>query len=162
MRGLRSGVTQMTPTVAGHFDKCLGCMACVTACPSGVRYDILIEETRAMVEKTYRRGLFDRLHRAMIFSLFPYPRRLKAALEFARALMRKFDGAEAILINAAGCGSHLKDYGRLFGTEEARAFSAKVRDINEFLAALPPRAERKPLALRIAMHDACHLQHAQR
>src|SRR6267142_1307253 len=47
MRGLRTGQIQMTPTVAAHFDRCLGCMACVTACPSGVRYDILIEETRA-------------------------------------------------------------------------------------------------------------------
>jgi glycolate oxidase iron-sulfur subunit len=83
---------------------------------------------------------------------------LRFADELMRALPRDVD---AILINAAGCGSHLKDYGRLLGTDEARAFSAKVRDISEFLAALPPRAERKPLPLRIAMHDACHLQHAQ-
>ena len=47
-------------------------------------------------------------------------------------------------------------------TDEARAFSAKVRDVNEFLAALAPRAARKPLQRRVAMHDACHLQHAQR
>jgi len=68
-----------------------------------------------------------------------------------------------VLINAAGCGSHLKDYARLFpGDARAREFSSKVRDINEFLAALPPRAERKPLSLRIAMHDACHLAHAQK
>src|SRR5262249_28911623 len=78
MRGLRTGKTQMTPTVAAHFDRCLGCMACVTACPSGVRYDVLIEETRAYVEKTYRRGFLDRLHRSMIFQLFPYPGRLRA------------------------------------------------------------------------------------
>src|ERR1700681_788282 len=56
MRGLREGSTRLTPAVAGHFDKCLGCMACVTACPSGVRYDVLIEETRALVEQEYRRG----------------------------------------------------------------------------------------------------------
>src|SRR5918911_1649114 len=78
MRGLRTGQMEMTPAVAAHFDRCLGCMACVTACPSGVRYDILIEETRAMVEKRYARGFWDRLHRSMIFSLFPYPRRLRA------------------------------------------------------------------------------------
>jgi glycolate oxidase iron-sulfur subunit len=84
------------------------------------------------------------------------------SIEFARDLMRHFDGADAVLINAAGCGSHLKDYGRILGTEEAKAFSAKVRDVNEFVAALEPRAERKPVNLRIAMHDACHLQHAQR
>ncbi len=267
MRQVRSGAP-LTPTIAAHFDRCLGCMACVTACPSGVRYDVLIEETRALVEREHRRPLRERIQRGMIFSLFPYPRRLKAAvalllaatwtglrwlleklhlfpslaprvtahhlgaslpervpaqapqrhrvalvagcvqrvffpsvneatlrvlaaegcevivprgqgccgalsmhagrdqesLRFARELMEIIDAAQvdAVLINAAGCGSHLKDYGRLLGTEAARAFSAKVRDVNEFLAALSPRAKRNPLALRIAMHDACHLQHAQR
>src|SRR5437870_13668746 len=78
MRGLRTGEIAMTPTVAVHFDRCLGCMACVTACPSGVRYDVLIEETRAYVERKYRRGFWDRLHRWMIFQVFPYPRRLRA------------------------------------------------------------------------------------
>jgi len=82
MRGLRTGKIEMTPTVAAHFDRCLGCMACVTACPSGVRYDILIEETRAFVEQKYSRGLLDRLHRSMIFQLFPYPRRLRAMVAF--------------------------------------------------------------------------------
>jgi glycolate oxidase iron-sulfur subunit len=277
MRGLRAGTIGMTEAVAGHFDKCLGCMACMTACPSGVRYDVLIEETRALVEKTYRRGLFDKLHRAMIFSLFPYPRRLKAlaavllvyswtglrwllrhtlipllprrlremealqpevaahnlfaalpervpargerrfkvaliagcvqrvfnpgvneatlrvlsaegcevvvprgqgccgalsmhagreheSVEFAKRLIRALsaESVDAIIINAAGCGSHLKDYGRILQTDEARAFAAKVRDVNEFLAALPPRAVRRTVQRRVAMHDACHLQHAQR
>jgi glycolate oxidase iron-sulfur subunit len=264
---------------ATHIDRCLGCMACVTACPSGVRYDILIEETRALVERDYRRGFWDRLHRAMIFQLFPYPRRLRAmaaflllyvwtglrwlvrhsgvlrllpprlrqlealqpevtphnvfaslparvaargekrftvaviagcvqrvfnpgvneatvrvlaaegcevlvprgqgccgalsmhagrdheSLRFARDLIDRFsrEPVDYVLINAAGCGSHLKDYARLFpGDARAKEFAAKVRDINEFLAELPPRAERKPLPLRIAMHDACHLAHAQR
>src|SRR5437868_8803892 len=78
MRGLREKKTPLTPSVVAHFDKCLGCMACVTACPSGVRYDILIEETRALVEREYRRGFYDRFTRWMIFQLFPYPRRLKA------------------------------------------------------------------------------------
>src|SRR5207237_10211373 len=85
------------------------------------------------------------------------------SLDLARRLMQAIDGPyDAILVNAAGCGSHLKDYGRLLNTDEARAFSAKVRDVNEFLAALAPRAARKPLQRRVAMHDACHLQHAQR
>jgi glycolate oxidase iron-sulfur subunit len=278
MRGLREKKTPLTDAVVGHFDKCLGCMACVTACPSGVKYDVLIEETRAMVEREHKRTLFDRLHRELIFSLFPYPGRLRAlvifllayvksglrwlvralglprllprrlaqldellpplsahqifarlparteaqgerrarvalvagcvqrvffpgvneatvrvlaaegcevlipegqgccgalsmhagreeeSLRFARALIDRFEKleVEAIVINAAGCGSHLKDYGRLLGDERARAFSAKVRDVNEYLAALPPRAPRHPLNLRIAMHDACHLAHAQR
>src|SRR5919204_3138346 len=75
MRGLRTGQMAMTPTVAAHFDRCLGCMACVTACPSGVRYDVLIEETRAYVERTYRRGLWARLHQAVIFPIFSSSRR---------------------------------------------------------------------------------------
>ena len=279
MRGLRTGQMPMTPTVVAHFDRCLGCMACVTACPSGVRYDVLIEETRAYVERKYRRGFWDRLHRWMIFQVFPYPRRLRAmaafllvyvwtgmrwlvrhsgvlklvpsrmrqleelqppvtlrsvfsrlparvpaagerrmrvalvagcvqrifnpgvndatirvlaaegcdvivpagqgccgalsmhagreeeSLRFARDLIERFsrEPVDAVVINAAGCGSHLKDYARLFPDDaRAREFAAKVRDVNELLAALPPRAPRRPLQLRVAMHDACHLVHAQR
>ena len=278
MRGVREKKIELTDGVVGHFDKCLGCMACVTACPSGVKYDVLIEETRAMIEHRHSRGLFDRLHRELIFALFPYPGRLRAlvvvllayvktglrwllralglykllprrlaqfdellpplsahqvfarlpaltpaqgerrarvalvagcvqrvffpgvneatvrvlsaegcevlvpeeqgccgalsmhagreeeSLRFARALVERFEKLEldAVVVNAAGCGSHLKDYGRLLKDDRARAFSAKVRDINEYLAALPPRARRHPLNLRIAMHDPCHLVHAQR
>jgi glycolate oxidase iron-sulfur subunit len=279
MRGLRTGEIPMTPTVAAHFDRCLGCMACVTACPSGVRYDVLIEETRAYVERKYRRGFWDRLHRWMIFQVFPYPRRLRAmaafllvyvwtgmrwlvrhsgvlklfpprmrqleelqppvtlrsifsrlpervpaagerrmrvalvagcvqrifnpgvneatirvlaaegcevivppgqgccgalsmhagreeeSLRFARDLIERFsrEPVDVVVINAAGCGSHLKDYARLFPDDlRAREFAAKVRDVNELLAPLEPRAARRPLQVRVAMHDACHLVHAQR
>jgi glycolate oxidase iron-sulfur subunit len=68
----------LTDSMVGHLDACLGCMACVTACPSGVRYDRLIEATRAQVERRHRRGTTDRLLREAIFALFPYPRRLRA------------------------------------------------------------------------------------
>jgi glycolate oxidase iron-sulfur subunit len=68
----------MTDSMVLHFDRCLGCMACVTACPSGVRYDRLIEDTRQQVERRHRRRLSDRLLRGAIFRLFPYPRRLRA------------------------------------------------------------------------------------
>ncbi len=282
MRGLRDGQIALSDTTVGHFDKCLGCMACVTACPSGVKYDQLIEETRAKIERERPRRGFDRLYRGAIFSLFPYPRRLRvvavlllayawtlrgivrrlgilrllprrlAALEalqpplrlrtiasrlperaaargerrgtvalvagcvqrvffpgvneatlrvlaaegcdvlvprrqgccgalsmhagreheslgFARALIERFERepVDAIVVNAAGCGSHLKDYGRLFAGDpslaaRARAFSSKVRDINEYVAELAPRAVRHPLRMTVAYHDACHLAHAQR
>ena len=284
MRGLRDGRIPMTPTVASHFDKCLGCLACMTACPSGVKYDVLIEETRAKVERTHRRTLGTRLFRGMVFSIFPYPARLRAvgallliyarsglrwlvrrsgilrllpaslrqmealtpevgwdelsrrlpervpaagparasvgvvagcvqrvffpgvneatirvlaaegcevlvppgqgccgalsmhsgrdeeSLAFARQLIERFERTpvDAIIINSAGCGSHLKDYGRLFRddpawAERARAFSAKVRDVHEFLAALgSPRAARHPVRARVTYHDACHLAHGQR
>jgi glycolate oxidase iron-sulfur subunit len=68
----------MSDSMVQHFDACLGCMACVTACPSGVQYDKLIESTRAQVERNYDRPRRDRALRTAIFSLFPYPRRLRA------------------------------------------------------------------------------------
>ena len=67
----------MTDSMVSHFDACLGCMACVTACPSGVQYDTLIEQTRAQVERNYDRSKKDRALRGLVFSLFPHPRRLR-------------------------------------------------------------------------------------
>jgi glycolate dehydrogenase iron-sulfur subunit len=282
MKGVEDGIIPLDDVVAGHIDACLGCMACVTACPSGVRYDLLIEATRAKVEDAITRPAGERAFRELVFALFPYPKRLRAmipglwlgtklgltravagplgnllptrlrqlvtmappiklrdafsslpyltiakgrrrarvalvagcvqraffprvnaatirvlsaegcevvvprgqgccgalslhsgrpdeAKNFARALIASFERerVDAILINAAGCGSTLKEYGDLLLEDEAwrdraQAFAAKVRDINEYLATLEPRAPRKPLPLRVAYHDACHLAHAQR
>ena len=61
-----------------HLDQCLGCMACVTACPSGVQYDTLIEATRGQLERGVERTRAEKALRTAIFALFPYPRRLKA------------------------------------------------------------------------------------
>jgi glycolate oxidase iron-sulfur subunit len=80
MAALEDGSVALTDTVVEHLDRCLGCMACVTACPSGVQYDRLIEQTRALVERDYRRPLTERLLRAAIFTVLPYRRRLRAAL----------------------------------------------------------------------------------
>jgi glycolate oxidase iron-sulfur subunit len=95
--------------------------------------------------------------------------RLDEAKRFARALIARFESepVDAILVNAAGCGSSLKEYGQLFADDAAwrergAAFAAKVRDVNEYLATLEPRAPRHPIPLRVAYHDACHLAHAQR
>lgn len=271
----------LTSDVARHFDQCLGCMACVTACPSGVQYDKLLEATRQQVERRVRRPLSERLFRGMIFALFPHPGRLRAltpllwlyqrsgaralfrsslarrlprrlrameavmpaidssamfgrqpgvvparggrrhrvglltgcvqrvffarvnaattrvlaaegcavvaptnqgccgalsfhageeatGLAYARRLIDAFDDAEVetVVVNAAGCGSALKEYGYLLRDDpayavRAAAFSSRVRDVAEFLAGLEPRAARQPLPLRVAYHDACHLGHAQ-
>lgn len=269
-------------TFTTHIDQCLGCMACVTACPSGVQYDKLIETTRSQVERNYHRSLPDRLFRSLIFALFPHPKRLKAMLPFlwlyqklglskivhkpeiankiparllsmestlppvsmhpllsrpraftrarstrrrrvglltgciqsvffepvnaatirvlttegcdvvipptqgccgalsihsgredeglcyARELIDTFEawGVDTVIVNAAGCGSSMKEYAYLLRddpvyAERAQAFSDSVRDVTEFLAELTPVAPRHPLPLRLAYHDACHLAHAQ-
>ena len=278
MKAVVQNRATMSDSVVRHFDTCLGCMACETACPSGVLYAPLIEETRAAIERERPRAAADRLFRRLLFLLLPYPARLRllvpllaavhllrrlpgllsllplrlrnlvalapsatarhARLEtpertsatgderarvglvtgcvqrvffgdvnratarilaaegcevlaprrqgccgalalhagrddearrFARELIQVFEGQtlDAIVINAAGCGSTMKSYGHLLKddpawAERARAFGAKVRDVTETLAGLrPARAVRHPLSLRVAYHDACHLAHAQ-
>ena len=74
------GTIALNATVSQHFDRCLGCMACLSSCPSGVRYDRLIESTRASVENELERPFGDRLVRGLLFRLLPYPRRMRAAL----------------------------------------------------------------------------------
>ncbi len=74
--------------------------------------------------------------------------------------------ADLIVINAAGCGSTLKEYGELLADDpvyaaRAAIFAAKMRDVNELLAALPLRRPRAALAVRVTYQDACHLAHAQ-
>lgn len=93
------------------------------------------------------------------------------ALQLAQTNLQAFPAdVDAILVNVAGCGSMLKDYPHL--AEEAAAansplavqlgdFSARVRDVTEFLDALGPVAPRHPVPLQAAYHDACHLCHAQ-
>jgi glycolate oxidase iron-sulfur subunit len=276
------GEIGMTDEFVRHMDLCLGCMACVTACPSGVQYEKLIESTRAQVERRYERSFYDDAFRSLLFALFPHPERLRAALPFlwlyqqsglkkvlrsplaqrliparllgmeavlppvsldaltaksspftpargkarrrvgllsgcvqrvffdpvnaatirvltaegcdvvvpeeqgccgalnfhagredgglerARLLIDTFERAEVdtIVVNAAGCGSTLKEYGYLLRddpayAERAKQFSERVRDISELLAELEPIAPRGPVPLRVAYHDACHLGHAQ-
>ena len=69
-------------SVVNHLDKCLGCLACETACPSGVKYRFLIESSRAQIERNYRRSLSDILYRRFIFRLFPYQKKLGLLLPF--------------------------------------------------------------------------------
>jgi glycolate oxidase iron-sulfur subunit len=90
------------------------------------------------------------------------------ACAFARTTIDAFErsGVDAIVVNAAGCGSAMKEYGQvLTGSQwggRATTFSARVRDFSEFLAELGPVARRSELRLTAAYHDACHLSHAQR
>jgi glycolate oxidase iron-sulfur subunit len=81
----------------------------------------------------------------------------------ARRAVSALGGDAPVLVNSAGCGAAMKEYGHLLGTDEARTFSARVFDVAEWLA---PRLERlppvEPLDLRVAVQDPCHLRHAQR
>lgn len=87
MRAVADGRISMDSMVARHLDLCLGCRACETACPSGVRYGSLIEAARSTVEKWHRRPLAERLLRRLVIgSLLPYPRRLALALAPVRLL----------------------------------------------------------------------------
>jgi glycolate oxidase iron-sulfur subunit len=90
------------------------------------------------------------------------------AQRFARKLIETFEplGIDYFVVNAAGCGSSLKEYGELLRDDpayaaRATAFAAKVRDLSEVLTELGPVAERHPLPVTVAYHDACHLAHAQ-
>jgi glycolate oxidase iron-sulfur subunit len=93
--------------------------------------------------------------------------------EQARELARKNidamldDRFDAIITNAAGCGSTMKEYADLLEQdaaygEKAHAFEHKVKDVNEFLAALGLRAPQRKLPVRVTYQDPCHLAHGQR
>ena len=279
MKLASDGTASLNAQWISHMDSCLGCMACMTACPSGVDYGKLIEATRAQIERRDTRSWSEKLHRQFLFATFTHPERLRllrgplrlyqksglqalvrgsallkllpkrmrameallprigtreavadvtaaqgkrrarvglllgcvqreffpqvnaatarvlaaegcevvapaeqgccgalfvhageetAAMELARKTIDTFEraGVDAIVINAAGCGSSVKEYGHLLRddpqyAERAKKFSAQCKDVSEFLAGLPPRAARHELRLRVAFHDSCHLQHAQ-
>lgn len=80
MNDINQGNVALTPSVTQHFDTCLGCLACVTTCPSGVQYDQLIAAVRPQIERNQSRNLADLIVRKIIFNLFPYPNRLRSLL----------------------------------------------------------------------------------
>jgi glycolate oxidase iron-sulfur subunit len=286
MRALQEGTLPLDADAVSHLDLCLGCRACETACPSGVRYGALIEAARPWVEAHHRRPLGTRVRRRLALALLPHRRRLHIALAPLRlldalgvlALVRRvarvlppslryligllpdplpvpavlaasitpagppradvqlllgcvmpelFPGtvrstvalltangcrvavppgqvccgalslhagdrrgatrlaranvdaferatpagtAPALVVNAAGCGAMMKEYGALLADDpvyaaRASALAARVRDATEILATLPFRERlRRPAVarpLRVAYSDPCHLAHAQ-
>jgi glycolate oxidase iron-sulfur subunit len=279
MKMALEGKAEMNATWVSHFDACLGCVACMPACPSGVEYGKLIEATRAQIERNYERPATDKLQRRLLFETLTKPQRLNLlrwpllayqksglqsavrvtgllnllprsvmaldsllprvkpvetvapitpaqgekrkrvglllgcvqrtffshinaatarvlaaegcevvaplqqtccgalcvhageeedALRFARHTIEAFERAnvETIVINSAGCGSNVKEFGHLLRddaayADRAKRFAASCKDVSELLSDLPFRTERKPLNARVAFHDPCHLQHAQ-
>ena len=285
MDAINKGEAELDEATVQHFDSCLGCLACVTTCPSDVQYDKLIAATRPQVERNYPRNLFDQLYRQLIFTFFPYPNRLrplliplflyqklglqklirqtgllkkisprlnamesilpkittesfqdnlpevipaqgkkryrvgvilgcvqrlffspvneatvrvltangcevvipksqgccsalpahqgqeKQAQALAKQMIDSFAGTDvdAVIINAAGCGHTLKEYGDILADdpeykEKAKEFANQVKDVQEFLAQVGLTAELSPLQnepLDLVYQDACHLLHGQ-
>lgn len=125
-----------------HIDACLGCMACVTACPSGVQYDRLLEATRPQIERNVERRASDRLFRNAIFALFPYRRRLRAAAVLGLAYQKS--GVPKLLERVLPP--------RL---RAAQALLPPVR-LRDAFASLPRRVRPKgPVRRRVAMLSGC-------
>ncbi|MEL4894105.1 (Fe-S)-binding protein [Crocosphaera sp. Alani8] len=80
MDAINKGKASLDKATTQHFDSCLGCLACVSTCPSGVQYDSLISATRPQVERNQPRSIADKIIRSIIFNLFPYPQRLQIFL----------------------------------------------------------------------------------
>ena len=130
----------LSAAMATHWDRCLGCMACVTACPSGVRYDRLIEDTRPQLERNYRRSRAERVHRRVLFGTFTHPGRLRAlapALAIGRAL-----GARRV-------GRRLSDRSRLGALMRLTPGRASFRRLPEVTRA---RGERRG---RVGLLQGC-------
>lgn len=94
-------------------------------------------------------------------ALHAHAGRLDEARALARRVVETYPGDAPILVDSAGCGAAMKDYGRLLGTPEAQAFAARVRDVHEWLAGrtLPGLAS---MSTPVVVQDACHLRHVQR
>ncbi len=114
-----------------HIDACLGCMACVTACPSGVQYDRLLESVRPQIERNVERSRADTLFRDAVFALFPYRRRLRAAA-VPGALYQKLRSVPAVRRFAATLS------GRLTAAMSARLGAATLARLAALESLLPP------------------------
>ena len=94
MRRHSDGAIQLDSDFVGHIDSCLGCMACVKACPSGVDYETLIVEARSMIQSSFRRPGRQRLVRKAIFAIMPYPVRMRPLVRLGSLAKRL--GAERV------------------------------------------------------------------
>ncbi len=283
MKSALHGEIPIAGSLTEHLDRCLGCLACEPACPSGVRYGSLIEAARSQIERRYDRSAGEKLHRQVIFSLFPYPGRLKLMLpflylyqklgisalvrssgilgklsanleqmeamlppvksptvprslpaviapkgkkryrvamlsgcvqsvffgdtngatarvlaengcevivpqsqgccgalsihsgrlsegrEFAKTTIQTFENldVDVIIVNSAGCGSTMKEYGEILKDDpgfasRAEELCAKTKDVMEFLSDIGLEGKLHELNLRVTYQDACHLGNAQR
>lgn len=126
LKAIEAGELELDATIAGHFDSCLGCFACVTACPSGVRYDQLIEATRPQLNAPELRSPTQRAFRRLLFTLLPYPQRLRALLTPLRAY----------------AGGPLQELARRSGL--TRLFGPQIEAMERLLPPLTPDAFTDP------------------
>jgi glycolate oxidase iron-sulfur subunit len=87
--------------------------------------------------------------------------RVDEARKLARRVIASMPGSAPVVVDSAGCGAAMKEYGELLGTADAHAFSARVRDFSEWLA-LQPRLDLRPTGARVVVQDPCHLRHVQK
>jgi glycolate oxidase iron-sulfur subunit len=102
------GRVDTTSSFVEHFDRCLGCLACVTACPSGVQYAPLIEKQRAQIEQRYTRDIGDRLFRSVLMAIVPYPWRMRIVmlpLLLLGPFIRMMTRAEAVTATTRPAGT---------------------------------------------------------
>src|SRR2546423_4836540 len=137
IRQVLTSQAQLDPAVAEHVDSCLGCLSCVSACPSGVQYDRIIEEFRPRVEAAYAEPRGDRMFWRLVFALFPHPLRLRIAALGAVAYRRT---GGAALIRSSGL---LRRFPRL-GAMEALMPPTTVREAWRRPPARPHPAARAP------------------
>ena len=145
------GTVELSADLVRHWDRCLGCMACVPACPSGVRYDRLIEQTRQQVERRWRRPAADRMLRDVLFALLPHPRRMRA---LARVLLLYQRSGARGLLRRSGVLARLPDRLQLIESLAPPLDAAAMRTGTP--AWLPPRGPRR---MRVALLSGC-VQHA--
>jgi glycolate oxidase iron-sulfur subunit len=133
-----------TAEITKHIDRCLSCLACMTTCPSGVHYMHLVDHARVHIERTYRRPLGDRLLRALLVKLMPYPQRFRVALGAARlakplaplAAAIGLDRVAAMLRLAPWRGPHAPRAAQTFPAEGARKARVALLSgcVNDLLA----------------------------
>ena len=127
MRGVAEGRIPLGEVVADEAYLCLGCRACETACPSGVRYGSMLERLRAEVSRAgLRRGLAPRLERFVLRQLVPRRARLRLAIDLL------------------GLAQRLR-----LDVLAARLLPGRLRDAPRLLPSVPPRSARAPLPERV-------------
>jgi glycolate oxidase iron-sulfur subunit len=136
--------SQASDEMRVHLDRCLGCMACVTACPSGVKYDQLIERARPQVERNAPRPRRERAYRRLIFALFTHPGRLRALAPALWAQQRL--GLNELLAPRLGRVPQLRAMLQLAPPVERRAAIAQLPRVT------PARGTRRG---RIALMQGC-------